>query len=310
MSLTISSRPELSLGGFNSRWNAAGGNLPIKYSIFSNLYPVVTTGFRAYASVSSNKGLAQILITSHGFVINQWLLVSGDLYDGIARIVRIVDADNFVIDKPFIASRAGNVRQYYNNYKINIQVYADSVLQGTKAYTPNAATSTVDISDLLQYNLDADRVKEFYIDVFDTYELTRGVITTGSTVSDSANTFYAVYSTLQFLNSRGGNMFDYVIGNGTQAKWMTDFINPVYFRGSIDWNVSIISDTGSFSLDFNQYNDNGDLLASNTVAYSSTNGIFEIDFLVITLNANTTSVVISGTDVQPITIIIDGSTCN
>lgn len=315
MALTITSRPQVNIGGFNSKWNAAGGKLPVKYSIFSNLFPFsLTAGWNVVLTLSANGYTrmvdTNVTPTAHGYVVGQWIYIASGAYAGISRVISVPSPFSIVIDKPFTAGFSGAVYKYYNNYKINVNVFLDGDLQGTKSYTPSGSTSTVDISDLLKFELDEARVKDFYITVYESYELVRGVTVSTAAVNDSANVFKAVYATLQFQNDFGGNLFQFVIGNNRQAKWMTDFVNPVYFVGSDDWSVSIISDTGVFSLDFEQFDLGGNSLGTDNVAYSDSPGIFEIDFSSITLNANAASVVISGTGVEPITIEIDGTTCN
>jgi len=312
MALTIISRPELNVNSFNSRWNAAGGNLPVKYGISTNLFPFPSTGSKTWTLDSNIGGYATLvnLVTPHGLAVGQWIYIASGAYAGISQVIRVISTFSFTIDRPGEGTLGGTYFQYYNNYKINVNVYLDGVLSGTKAYTPTGFNSTVDISDLLKTNLDQDRVKEFYITVFETYELIKGVPVTGSTVSDAANVFYAVYASLPFGNAFGGNMYEYVIGNNRQAKWMTDFERPVYFPSAPEWSVSIISDSGSFSLDFDQYDINGILITTDTVNYSASPGIFDVDFSSITLDQYTATVEISGIGVETLTVEIDGSTCN
>ena len=312
MALTIISRPELNVNGFNSRWNAAGGNLPIKYGISNNLYPYPSTGSKTWTLDSNVGGYATLvnLVTPHGLSVGQWIFVASGDYAGISQVIRVTSTFSFTIDRPGAGTFGGTYLQYYNNYKINVNVYLDGALSDTKAYTPTGFNSTVDISDLLKTNLDQDRVKEFYITVFETYELIKGVTVTGSTVSDSANVFYAVYASLPFGNAFGGNMYEYVIGNNRDAKWMTDFEKPVYFIGAPDWSVSIISNSGIFTLDFNQYDSNGVFIQADNVIFNGSPGIFDVDFSSITLDADTATVEIVGRDIETLTVDIDGSSCN
>jgi hypothetical protein len=314
MALTIISRPELNVNSFNSRWNAAGGNLPVKYGISNNLFPFASTGSKTWTLDSNIGGYATLinLTVPHGLVVGQWIYIASGAYAGISQVIRVTSVFSFTINRAGQGTFGGTYFQYYNNYKINVNVFLDGVLTGTKAYTPTGFNSTVDISDLLKANLDQARVKEFYITCFETYELIKGVTVNGSTVSDAANVFYAVYASLPFANVFGGNMYEYVIGNNRQAKWMTDFEKPVYFPSAPEWSVSIISDSGVFDLTFAQFDQNGNLLDSDVVNYSASPGIFDIDFSGITLDPDAATVEISGIGVEDLTVEIDqyGTTCN
>lgn len=313
MSLIITSRPDKTVGSFTSVWNAVGGSLPVKYTFSSSAFPVNNAETaNVINSVSDNKGFAEInqdfSSGAISLVAGSFVSIDGGVYSGVYRVKRITGTYSFIINAPFVSTDTGTFVTYYSTYKANIQVYLDGSLAGTKQITPQTNSFTVDIKDLLKEGL-VDGVKSFYIDFYETY-LVGGTQVTGSTTSDSANTFKAVYSTLQFQNAYGGNLFEYVVGNGTEAKWLTEFVEPVYFTTNTEWSVSLLSDDGSFSLTFTQLDINGTTIAEDVVAYSTSAGIVEVDFSNITLDSGTRKVQISGSEVETINVNIDGTTCN
>lgn len=315
MSLTVSSRPDKTVNGFTSVWNAAGGSLPVNYTLYSDLFPLNTVDSeRSFTAVNDVVGYAELQMSSSivgiyqaGSIITVTSTVTA--YNGTFKVLRLTDTDKILIDLPYVSDTTGTVIQYYLNYQANIQVYLDGSLAGTKQVTPDANTFDFDIQDLLKEGL-VSQPKSFYIDFFETYEKIKGTTITSSTVSDSANVLKAIYSTLQFQNQYGGNMFEYVVGNGQQAKWLTQFTEPVYFGVNSQWSIPLLSDDGTFTLTFDQYDITNTLVGSSTVNYSTTAGIVDVDFSNITLLEGVTKVTISGTEVETINVKIDGSTCN
>lgn len=165
------------------------------------------------------------------------------------------------------------------NYYTEVMVYVNGSLVGTIKQVPDLNNETkIDIrkyvQSILAFNkggngqIDTNAFAEFYIEGSENYVDSSGVAQSNSiTGGGSGVVNFASLSGLQFGNSNGGNMYDYVLDSSKLdlAKWMTTFE-----RGKIiDYNnltMSIIVDESSdgFDLEVNQYDINGDLLDTST----------------------------------------------
>jgi len=294
---TVTSRPEKTIEGVVSRWNAA--NLPLIYDITNTKWPTNSEdGTVAITSVTDDgNGFAELNHgSSTGLVAKEWVNVAGSAaYDG-AHQIRSVNGNNLIIDFPFGATDTGTSQEYYNNYTTLIRVYAGIdpahtfasqkpiVLIGTIEQRPDTDSITLaDVRDYVKNKLntiynedqaswpnDINGWTDFYIAFAERYDLvTAGVVSdfTSAFTDDGSpiNYLHATHSALQFGNARGGNMDDYAINDspyGDLAKWMTDFERLKIIDGQ-NWNVSIIMDiTFEVTLEILQFDKNGDALTT------------------------------------------------
>lgn len=204
MALTVTSRPEKNTGTFDSRWNAL--NLPNQYTIESDLFPTNSVdSTKNVVSYSNNVGTLQVEVTGHGYSRLNWVVIAGcDTveYNGVHQIRSVVDPNNFTVDLSYIdnPSTKGTTQTYYNNYKINVEIYSgirdehalNSVKPmayiGTISETPdstNAANFNIarfikdqvntnnDLSDTSLPNY-VDNWTSFYIKYYESYDSANG----------------------------------------------------------------------------------------------------------------------------------------
>lgn len=154
------------------------------------------------------------------------------------------------------------------NYRLEIYVFdGNDVALNTEAfvYVPNStgailvditvivrsylsASNDVDLanSNVELYN-DTNAYKRFYIKYKEVWTGSSEVLT-----SDSANKFYAVFGALQIPATYGPNLYDYTLFNiseYTDAKFLTNFTRPVWWRGWPFILSAIIDETLTGSLD-------------------------------------------------------------
>ena len=155
-----------------------------------------------------------------------------------------------------------------DNYYLEIYVYdsTDTVLNSEAlAFTPNSTGSlVVDITSVLRAQLIAD----FDIDLTNTniemhddsnayqkFYIKYKEVWTGSAnslTSDGGNQFYAVLGARQIPSTYGGNFFEYTCFNTvdySDAKFLTKFTRPVWWRGYPFVLSAIIDDGLTTSLD-------------------------------------------------------------
>ena len=311
----INSRPFKTISGYGSLWNAGGGNLPLLYQIENDKFPI-PSGVSPYTWVSTadnGSGNARItLVDGTGLAVDDYVYLDSPLYEGIFRIT---EKNSFLIDinTSYLGNSTGTFKAGFPNYKTEIDIYAgvpaghplnsdDPIaLIGTMDLIPDSDNITyADIKGYVQRKLssfnNAGDVNDiglwagFYVIVRESYDTAYATRVTSSNVDDSANTLYAAYAALPFGYQYGGNMYEYTNDAGrTEAKWLN--ANPVtFFYNRPYWDISAIVNVDTFDLIVEQYQDDGILLQTDTLAYTGQGaGIYRFDLSGVILFANTVS---------------------
>lgn len=337
----ISSRPEKTIGGYDSKWNAAGGNLPILYTITNDKFPVPGTLLSTtWTSTTSNSLCkARLVVTSTtGLSADQYVYLNGNIYNGIYRITAIgtLTVD---INEDFSVNDSGEIKQGNANYKTEIDIYVgvpsghplnsdDPIaLVGTMALIPDSDNVTyADIKSYVQTKLEsynnAGNINDiglwtgFYIVVRESYDTSYGTRVTSADVSDISNPLLGVYATLPFGYQFGGNLNEYINDTGrTGIKWLST--NPTtFFYNRPYWDISAIVNVDTFDLIVEQYGDGDVLLQTDTSAYSGRGfGVYRFDLsgVLLLINAVYLNVYIEISSTQTsetMKVLIDTSLCN
>lgn len=244
----ITSRPEKEIETFDSKWNAS--DLPIQYAITNYKYPTNTDGAAEVVnSIDDNNGYAQLTLdAATSLVAKDWVSIDAGGYQGVYQIRSVESTTEITINEPYTSDESGTITKHYNNYNTSVNIYVgidgdhpleeDYELIGTIGQVPTEDNQTlIDVRNYVKSKLinqlptegnDTTSWKDFYIEFAESYdEVTDGVISTFTSAytSDSANFAHATYSSLQFGNQYGGNMYNYVVDPNKLelASWMTDF---------------------------------------------------------------------------------------
>lgn len=294
---TLNSRPEKTIDGFLSRWNAS--DLPIIYSIANTKWPLNSDSEITVTAVNDVGGYAELDLAMPltGIAAKDWVQVDVTNYVGIFKIRSFVSTSQFTIDAAFVGNGTGDVEKYYNNYTTRIRIYVgidpthtlwvpslNYELIGTIDQKPGDDNNTlVDIRKYVKSKLiptylasgnDLNAWKDFYIEYAETYdEVNAGIVEefVSQFASDAGEWCHASYSSLQFGNARGGNMYDYTVSllKSDLASWMTDFERPKIYNLD-EFSLSIIMNSGSdlygtqYIAVVDSYNINGTLLVSKS----------------------------------------------
>ncbi len=302
---TISARPEKSVNGVLSRWNAA--NLPLQYTIANTKWP--TNSEDTIDTIDSiaddGNGYAKLVLnSSSGYTAKQWIEVTGTTnYNAVSQI-RLVDGVNITIEQPFGVSETGSAQLYFQNYTILATVragidptHAHAATKpieviGTIEQKPNSDNNTpVDVRKYIKNKLNTDYNEsqaswpndlnawtDFYISFAERYD----IVTAGEVVNftsaftddkENGDIIYlkAAMSSLPFGYAFSGNMGEYVIDIDiyfNTAKWLTDFERAKVIDNN-NFNVSIISMVTPFDIEIKQYDVNGALLVTATETISN-----------------------------------------
>lgn len=306
---TLTSRPEKTINGFLSRWNAA--NLPMIYDIANTKFPVNTDDAdETVNSIADNAGFAQLTLNSvTTLVAKDWLTIDAGIYQGIFRIISFQSTTLITINTPFVADDSGTIQKYYNNYVIRVEVFVGidptHTLNATDPYSligtidqiPDSTNDTkVDVRKYVKSKLnptyllsgnDTNAWKDLYIRFAEAYdEVIGGVVSefVSQFANDQGEWVHGVFSSLQFGDSRGGNMYDNVVAvtKLDDGQWMTDFESPKNINFD-DFSVSIIMDSGAdlygtlFDIETNAFDINGTLLEKQTFEFSNNGyGLYRI----------------------------------
>lgn len=114
---------------FTSSWNAIGGDLPVRYTLKSDLFPVNSVDANlSVSSVSTYFGASQFTTgTPHGYLVGDYVTHSGftiGAYNGLHKITAVVSSTIYVLEIAFAGNDTGNSLKYYNNYQAVIRVFA------------------------------------------------------------------------------------------------------------------------------------------------------------------------------------------
>lgn len=301
MAVSLVSRPEKTVNGFLSRWNAS--DLPITYVLSNDRWPENTGGTnRTINSVTDNGGYAQVnLAVSVTLMAKDYVTVDAGVYQGVFRIRSRQSASILTLDTAFIQNDSGTLIKYFNNYAVKIYVYAgiDSThpltaqkpyeLIGTLEQIPDSDNQvTVDIREYIKAQIspayqdsgnDISCWCDFYIRYSEVYDdVNDGVISQfeSQIATDIGEWCHASYSALQFGNARGGNMYDYTgsVLKSDLSQWMSDFNRPKFINYN-EGSISIIMDETEnlygdlYTIRTKQYDSRGNLLESNDIDFDN-----------------------------------------
>lgn len=295
---TLTSRPEKTINGFLSRWNAS--ELPILYDIANTKWPTNTDDLAVPAtSWTDNAGFLQVtFFNPTSLVAKQSVFVEclGCVYEGVTTVRSVDAANQITLDIPYNGMIGLTVQPYYSNYATRVKVYAGIngthpltaqkpyELIGTFDQIPDSSNQTkVDIHEYVKSKIDLIYQSsgndisawcDFYIEYAEVYDVVNsGVVEqfVSAFASDAGEWCHATYSALQFRNARGGNMYDYTLGilKNDVANFMTDFQIPEVINYN-EFSLSLILENSSelygelFSVIAEGYDINGNLIGTQT----------------------------------------------
>lgn len=244
-------------------------HLPIVYRLRSDIFPVDPPG-ASVSSFENDHGYTKITL-SIGFIAQEELeffVIDGaasEEVNGVFQIITKYSGSVYTINLAYDASYSftgGNLRLYYNNYAVLVRVYAgirgahfwESIkpyeLAATLKFIPDENNECkFSINEILKSYIthanntllatlpnNTDFWCNFYIETAESFDQSDGyTITTQETAftSDEGNfEGYAAHAQLPFKNQYSGFLSDYVIKTSShKAKWLTAFVQPVYFTG-------------------------------------------------------------------------------
>lgn len=308
---SITARPTKTIDGNVSNWNSA--HLPIQYTILSDKFPTNNLdSAQTVSAVADSDGFAELTFGSpHGLSENDYIeFLDSSVYGSnvVAYVLTVESTTVIKTNISYISDDSFDINVYYKNYVVEVDIYAgiasghalnadDPIARiATVQQIPNSdnevlldvskyvKTKLSPIKDLKSFN-DINAWKDFYIVVREKYITQKGGSeTTSSDVNDSANVLHAVNGVLQFQNSRGGNMYEYV-SRSFGGLFMTDFDQPTYIDGYTE--VSIITD-GASELTIQQKDASGTELQEDTISFTDNDrGVYRISLDGVTILADT-----------------------
>jgi hypothetical protein len=254
-----------------SRWNAAFNPIVFTYQrkdfevtgitlnstdgnakIFVNAdMSAISTAITTYQAVITNAAAQGITILNNQ---NIYIYLNAGPYKGVFSITG-ADSNSITINKPFTASATGfvNIDMLRPYYKMLTNItYVDPLTGAIETITSinrpnNQGTTNADISNFLQSLLRAKDTSNYtqtnfrdsnlsasytiqYAEQYDDYTTPGNTIT--SPLISIAAPYYVMYTARQIQSRYGGNLAQYVpFPTSQQAKWVTDFTEPVYTNG-------------------------------------------------------------------------------
>jgi len=249
MSLVITQRPEQTISGETSRWNAVGN--PIVYKMQRRDYN--------WTVLSDNGGFARILIfgvdVTSDFPNGTEVLVVGDA--GTINFTSTVTGNSFsggntyvTFAEPYtIGSSANGFVNKLNRllYRVEINIYdSNDVLLNSSPfpYSPDSKGElTVNVASIAKSNLSPENNINLNSDivyndtnVYQPFYIGYTEVWNGSAESetqDDSNVFYGVFASMQIPSAYGGNMAKYVtFEDGTpKGLFLNKFTRPKMWRG-------------------------------------------------------------------------------
>lgn len=248
----------------NHGWQSV--HLPIVYELESDLWPnnVAEESYNPNSvdSHTENNGKTQLnldkAISPTPQALNYIELVGTGPLAGPYKILEVLQPWSIIIDLAYSSANTFGgyiVTNYYNNYAINVNVWAglDSghrwaskkpyELAATLKFIPDSEGKIkFSISDVLKgyittrNNLTLDTLPNnldfhtsFYIEYFESYDLSDGETIETFEGSTTVDTFegHAVNSMMPFKSLNMGHMSDYVNQDTFLARWLTLFDRPM-----------------------------------------------------------------------------------
>jgi hypothetical protein len=254
-----------------SRWNAAFNPIVFTYQrkdfevtgvtinnangnarIFVNAdMSAISTAIATNQAVITNAAAQGITLLNNQ---NIYIYLNAGPYKGVFSISD-ADSNSITINKPFTTSATGfvNIDMLRPYYKMLTNItYVDPLTDSVETITSvnrpnNQGTTKADISNFLQSLLRAKDTSNYtqtnfrdsnlsasytiqYAEQYDDYTTPGNTIT--SPFISIAAPYYVMYTARQIQSKYSGNLAQYVpFPTSQQAKWVTDFIEPVYTNG-------------------------------------------------------------------------------
>jgi hypothetical protein len=247
MPITITQRPEQSISGETSYWNAVGN--PIVYKLQRKDF--------TFNQVNNVAGFVQLQFNSidltGSFAVNDEIYVASDnaIYDSIG----LVTAESFAVNTlittniPYTSAAPGgfvNNDTLRSSYRIFINLYTPlSVLINEESFvysTSSKGLLLLNVSGIIRPSINPNNdVVLTTFGAFDDTNPVEGFVLgyteywSGSAESETVDgtTIYAVFGARQIPSAYGGNLADYSSWNdgGPMGKWLTRLTTPVMWRG-------------------------------------------------------------------------------
>lgn len=257
-SLLISD-PSIDLGSGNiSRWNAAFNPVYFTYHRKDFLITGITQAQDGSGNilVAVNNNVSAVLAHTTQVILNTTVQVPGSFvyiktanYSGVFEVMT-TNSNSLILNCQWVANDGAgfiNINQLFPYYQINTQITYVNAITGkfvtiTSKNTPDSTGLCIcDFKNLLQSILEA---KDFSIynlinyrdmQLSGSYTVKYAPVWTGKTPTWITLTYpyYVIFAAKQLQDHGGGNLLDYVpFQQAFQlAKWLADFINPVYNNG-------------------------------------------------------------------------------
>lgn len=335
MAVVIDSRPIKTISGYESQWNAAGGNLPLVYEMSNFKFPTnIGSPTLVPSSVATDNGRLKITTgAAHGYTAGDYVKLTGD-YSGTFRVLFVASTTSFTVNTEFVTGQTvASVQFAYYNYCYEIRVYAGidpghphaaqdpMALIGTFKQIPDSDNiARVDIGAFIKEKLESTYIDsqtswpndlnawtDFYIETREVY--------TGSNesfVADTETAIKAVNNALQFGNAYGGNLYLYVFDTATyayDARFLTSFDRGLYFSGQPK-SLSIISNVDTFDLTLTPYDGAGNALTPVVTNLTGDGyGVYHLDLSVTDSSAVKFEAVVSSGSATSETFIFDIEPC-
>lgn len=238
--------------------------LPIVYEVINDLYPNNSASARSIVSIDNDNGYARLRLSSSLTIyplefIRVTSATSPEL-NGIFQVQAVTTLNRVTIDLTYKGTynqSGAQVRKYYSNYALIVQVFAGITdtpgavkkpmqLAATLKFIPDSNNKVrFSISEILQSYVkmrnavgddimpnNIDFLTEFYLTYQETYDYSFGYTllrSEGSVTNDNPDYIgKAVNAKLSFGNPYSGYLSDYLMNTST-AKFLTLFAIPVLF---------------------------------------------------------------------------------
>lgn len=301
----------------NHGWQSV--HLPIVYELNSDLWPINVAEEEynpntvdSFESFGGNTQLNLDKALSDPTALTYIELVGDGPLAGAYQITSVLQPWSVVINLAYDATNdftGYTVVKYYNNYHINIEVWAGLEpdhrwvalkpfeLAATIKLIPDSSGNVrFSIHEILRgyihtrNNLTLETLPNnidfhtaFYIKVYESYDTSDGVQVTvenGDETDDSANFIgHAVNSMMPFKSLNSGFMSDYVGGGDYLARWLTLFDVPTAIIGYF-FDLSFINTLNGFDINVNIEKSTGGI-TTETEVLSITNpgsGVIRVPF--------------------------------
>lgn len=247
MSIVVTQRPEQTVSGDVSRWNAVGN--PIVYKLQRKDF--------VFNQINNSGGLVQMQFNgvdyTGSFNVGDYVYVQSD--NGVYAAAGTVTAESFstntliTVDIAYTSAATGG---FVNNdtlrpsYRVYVNLYSSaSVLLNSEPFifsTPSTGLLTLNVSGIIRPLLTPDNTVTISAfgafedaNIYEPFKVGYTELWTGSTNSETIDStvIYSVLGALQIPSTYGGNMYSYVSWDDGSpvAQFLTKLDTPVMWRG-------------------------------------------------------------------------------